>query len=80
MPEERLFKTDAVRSRADIADVLADAATQIEGGTVELADGDQTETVSIPEEPTLEVELERVTDSETGEGYYELEYEVRWSV
>ena len=27
----------------------------------------------------LEVELERLTDSETGERRYELEYEIRWT-
>jgi len=80
MPEEALFKTEEARTRGEIATVLSDAADQIEGGTVELTDAGKTETVTIPEDPTLEVELERVTDSETGEGYYELEYEITWPV
>jgi len=80
MPEEVLFKTEAARARDDVAAVLADAAAQIEGGSVDLSDDGQTESVAIPEEPTLEVELERVTDSETGAGYYELEYEITWPV
>ncbi|MFC7116675.1 amphi-Trp domain-containing protein [Natronoarchaeum sp. GCM10025703] len=40
---------------------------------------DQSETVTVPEEPTFEVELERLTDSETGEQRYELEYELHWT-
>jgi len=37
------------------------------------------QTVTVPERPRFEVELERLTDSETGEQRYELEYEIRWT-
>ncbi|MGM0592564.1 MAG: amphi-Trp domain-containing protein [Halobacteriota archaeon] len=80
MPEEVLFKTEGAQPRSEIASVLTGAAEEIEAGSVTLGDGDTTETVTIPEEATFEVELERVTDSETGEGYYELEYELQWTV
>lgn len=79
MPEEQLFKTEESHTRVEIAEVLLSAAEQIEAGTVELADASTTQRVDIPESPTLEVELERLTDSETGEQRYELEYELRWS-
>lgn len=78
MPEEVLFKTEEPRSRAEIAETLV-AAEEIEAGTVHLdGDGDAT-TVEIPDTPLFEVELERLTDSETGEERYELEYEIRWT-
>lgn len=79
MPEEQLFKTEASTKRSEIAQMLVDAADQIESGTVTLESTDQEASVSIPDEPRFEVELERLTDSETGEQRYELEYEVRWT-
>lgn len=79
MPEEQLFKTEEVHTRAEIAQVLAAAAEQIDSGTVTLEGGTEEQSVSIPDEPTFEIELERLTDSETGEQRYELEYELRWT-
>lgn len=79
MPEEQLFKTEESRSRAEIADALVAAAEQIETGTVTLESGTDSQEVTVPESSQFEVELERLTDSETGEQRYELEYEVRWS-
>ncbi|MEF8841280.1 MAG: amphi-Trp domain-containing protein [Haloarculaceae archaeon] len=79
MPEEQLFKTEEAHTRAEIAQALAEAAEQIESGTVALESATQEQSVSIPEEPTFEVELERLTDSETGEQRYELEYELHWT-
>ena len=79
MPEEVLFKTEEPMSRAEIAEALVAAAEEIEAGTVHLdGDGGGT-TVEIPDTPLFEVELERLTDSETGEERYELEYEIRWT-
>lgn len=79
MPEEQLFKTEEPQTRSEIAQTLASAAEQIETGTVHLESTDQKHTVTIPDEPTFEVELERVTDSETGEQRFELEYELSWT-
>ncbi|MFW5917082.1 MAG: amphi-Trp domain-containing protein [Halorubrum sp.] len=79
MPEEQLFKSEEEVPRTEIADALRDAATQIESGDVTLASGGDERRVSIPERPRFEVELERLTDSETGEQRYELEYEIRWT-
>jgi amphi-Trp domain-containing protein len=79
MPEEQLFKTENPQTRSEIAETLAVAAEEIESGTVQLSGPEQEREVTVPEEPTLEVELERLTDSETGEQRYELEYEISWS-
>lgn len=79
MPEEELFKTEAKRPRAEIAEALVAAAEGIESGTVDLESETDRRAVSVPERPRFEVELERLTDSETGEQRYELEYEIRWT-
>lgn len=79
MPEEVLFKTEDERSRAEIAEALAEAADEIRDGTVRLESATGTRAVTIPENPRFEVELERLTDSETGAERYELEYEIRWT-
>jgi len=79
MPEEELFKTEDTRARTEIAEALVAAAEEIDGGTVHLESATDEHAVTIPDEPLFEVELERLTDSETGERRYELEYEIRWT-
>jgi amphi-Trp domain-containing protein len=79
MPEEELFKTEELQTRDAIADALVDAADQIRTGNVGLEGTTDTQHVTVPDEATFEVELERLTSSETGEQRYELEYEIRWT-
>lgn len=79
MPEEQLFKTEEPTTRSEIADRLVSTAEQLETGSVRLEGPGEERTVSVPEEPTFEVELKRVTDSETGEQYFELEFELSWT-
>ena len=79
MPEEVLFKTEAEVARTEVAEALRDAADQIESGDVQLTSDTEDQTVTVPEQPLFEVELERLTDSETGTQQYELEYEIRWT-
>ena len=79
MPEEVLFKTETEVTRTEVADALRDAAAQIESGDVQLTSDTEDQTVTVPERPRFEVELERLTDSETGNERYELEYEIRWT-
>ncbi len=79
MPEEELFNTEETVPRTEIAAALLDAAEQIESGTVQLKSETEERDVTIPENPRFEVELERDTDSETGEQRYELEYELGWT-
>jgi len=79
MPEEQLFKTERQATRSEIADALRDAADQLESEEVRLVSDTEEQTIAVPETPRFEVELERLTDSETGEQRYELEYEIRWT-
>lgn len=79
MPEEVLFKTENHTTRTEIAEALRTAAEQIESGAVQLVSDTEERTISVPENPQFETELERLTDSETGEKRYELEYEIRWT-
>jgi amphi-Trp domain-containing protein len=79
MPEEELFKTEKRVSRGRIAEALRGAAEQIESGDVQLASDTKELAVTVPESTRFETELERLTDSETGEQRYELEYELRWT-
>ncbi len=79
MPEEQLFKTEREVPRAEIAGILRDAADQIESGNVTLTSNTEEQTVTVPEDSRFEIELERDTDSETGEQRYELEYELGWT-
>lgn len=79
MPGEELFKTGEEVPRTGIAEALRDAADQIESGDVTLVSDTEEQAVIVPERPRFEVELERLTDSETGEQRYELEYEIRWT-
>jgi amphi-Trp domain-containing protein len=79
MPEEQLFKDEEQVPRTEIANALRDAADGLESGSVRLVGAPDEQTVSVPERPRFEVELERLTDSETGDERYELEYEIRWT-
>lgn len=77
MPEEQLFKTEKQISRTEIAEALRDAAEQVESGDVQLVSDTEELVVTLPDSPRFE--LERLTDSESGEQRYELEYEIRWT-
>ena len=79
MPEEELFKTEEELPRTEVAEVLREAADQIESGDVTLVSDAEEQIATVPERPRFEIELERLTDSETGEQRYELEYEIRWT-
>lgn len=79
MPEDVLFKTEDAIPRTEIAEALRDAAEKIESGEVTLMSDTEEQSVTVPDRPRFEVELERLTDSETGEQRYELEYEIRWT-
>jgi len=79
MPEEQLFKTDKQVRRPDIARLLRDVADQLDSGEVTLESDAETRRVTVPESPRPAVELERLTDSETGDQRYELEHEIRWT-
>ncbi|WP_049925029.1 amphi-Trp domain-containing protein [Halopiger goleimassiliensis] len=77
MPVEVLFKTEERTTRSERAETLRDAADRIESREVTLGSASEERTEIVPERPRFEVELERLTDSETGDRRYELEYEIR---
>lgn len=79
MPEEQLFKSEKRTTRTEIAETLRGTADQIETGDLQLVSDTTERTIAVPERPQFEIELERLTDSETGEQRYELEYEIRWT-
>jgi amphi-Trp domain-containing protein len=79
MPEEVLFKSEQTVTKAEITTALRTVADQLESGDVRLESDAEDRTVAVPEHPLFETELERLTDSETGEQRYELEYEIRWT-
>lgn len=78
MPEEGLFETEEQVTRTEIAEAFRDAVNQIGSGDVQLTSDTDEQIVTVPESPRYEVELERLTDSETGDQRYDLEYESRW--
>lgn len=79
MPEEELFKSEEQVPRTKVAEALRESADQIESGDVHLTNETDNVVVTVPETPRFETELERLTDSETGDQRYELEYEIRWT-
>ncbi len=79
MPEEVLFKSDELLPRRKIAEQLRAAADEVGSGDVLLEASEESVDVSVPAKSLFEVKLERLTDSETGEERYELEYEIRWT-
>lgn len=79
MLEQQLFEPEEQTACAEIADALHEAANRIETRSVELCSREAKQTGSLLEMSRFEVELKRLTDSETGEQRYELEYELRWT-
>jgi amphi-Trp domain-containing protein len=79
MQEETQFKSDSELSRMKIAIALRKAADHIEFGEVRFESEDGDLRIPVPERSQFEVELASLTDSETGEQRYDLEYEIKWS-
>ncbi|HKJ60255.1 MAG TPA: amphi-Trp domain-containing protein [Halobacteriales archaeon] len=79
MPEEVLLKTEELVPRMAIPEAFGEAPDQLESGDVQLVSDTEEQNVSVPKSPQFEVELERLTDSETGDQRYELEYETGWT-
>jgi amphi-Trp domain-containing protein len=79
MPEETIFATESVESRESIAASLRAVADKLEAGEpVTLAAGDESVSLSVPQQATFEVQVER----ETGGGAEErsVEFEIEWDV
>jgi amphi-Trp domain-containing protein len=78
MPEETLFTSESVQSRADIAAYLRQVADTLEaGGEITLRAGGESITMNPPESLTFEVEAER--EGPTGQpGELSIEFELEW--
>lgn len=78
MPEEVLFKSEQVQTRADIATYLETVAGKLrEGGSITLRSGDESVTLDPPEQPTFEVKAEREGPVD-GPGELSIEFELEW--
>jgi amphi-Trp domain-containing protein len=78
MPEEVLFSSESVRTRAEIAAYLRNVADSLEaGGEVTLNAGDQSISISPPDSAEFEVEVEREGPA-SGSGELSLELEIEW--
>lgn len=79
MPEETIFRVSSRRTQEDIADSLRMLAEKLEKGEdVTLsADGEST-TLTVPEEPRFEIEVEREIPSSGGQTETSIEVELEW--
>ena len=79
MPEEVLFKTEARKSRGEMATYLRSVADKLDGdGIVSLSAGEQSVDLSVPDAAEFEVKVERETPSGGGTGELSLELEIEW--
>ena len=78
MPEEVLFNTESVQTRAEIASYLRNVADILEqGGAITLKAGAESTTMDPPERPTFEVKAER-EGPVNGAGELSIEFELEW--
>jgi amphi-Trp domain-containing protein len=75
--DEVLFDSRETKSRMDVSDFLANLASAMKQGTLELHEGDQNVSMSLPDELNVEVELDEDTDDPEKVGH-SLEIEIEW--
>jgi amphi-Trp domain-containing protein len=75
--DEVLFESRETRDRADVADFLQNLASAIRQGTLELHEGDQNVSKSLPDQMGIEVELGQDTDDPDSVGH-SLEIQIEW--
>ncbi|CQH64103.1 uncharacterized protein HHUB_4278 (plasmid) [Halobacterium hubeiense] len=79
MPEETIFRVSSRRTQDDIADSLRTLAEKLETGEdVTLSTDDESTTVTVPDEPRFEVEVEQEIPSSGGQTETSIEVEVEW--
>jgi len=79
MPEEVLFKTEAMRTRADVAQYLRTVADRLDDGdSLTLTAGNDSVTMDPPERVEFEVKAERETNTGASEGELSIEFELEW--
>ncbi|MGM0590397.1 MAG: amphi-Trp domain-containing protein [Halobacteriota archaeon] len=78
MPEDVLFESESVQTRAEIASYLRNVAAALDGGDpISLKAGSASETVTPPARPTFEVKVEREGPTD-GSGTLSIEFELEW--
>ena len=78
MPEEVLFNTESVQTRAEIASYFRNVADILEqGSAITLKAGAESTTMDPPERPTFEVKAER-EGPVNGAGELSIEFELEW--
>lgn len=79
MPEEVLFESESVQSRAEVAGYLRAVADNLDAGEpVTLRAGGETVTLDPPASVTFEAKAER-EGSTDGTGELSLEFELEWA-
>ena len=78
MPETVLFESEQVQQRADIAAYLRSVADSLEkGDSITLQAGENSTTITPPEQLTFEVKVER-EGPEDSPGELSVEFELEW--
>ena len=76
--DEVLFSSREVRDRADVVAFLRNLASAMEQGALELHEGEQKVSMSLPGQLDIEVELDEDTDDPEKVGH-SLEIEIEWT-
>ncbi|MFC7176957.1 amphi-Trp domain-containing protein [Halosegnis marinus] len=78
MPEEVLFESESMRSRAEVAAYLRRVADKLDGGEpLTLSAGSQSVTMDPPERVEFEVKAEREGPADAA-GELSVEFELEW--
>lgn len=78
MPEEVLFQSEGSQSRTEIASYLRRVAEILEtGDDLTLTAGEQSVTITPPDESTFEVKVEREGPADSP-GELSIEFEIEW--
>lgn len=79
MPEETIFRVSSARGRTEIADYLQTLADELDtDGQITFSADTQSTTVSVPEQPDFEVEVEQETPTDGGPTETSVELEIEW--
>lgn len=75
--ETRLFKSQEKKNRADVSTFLHQLADKVSQGTIILSKGSDELTLQIPEDLTLEIQVENEEKKKKGI-QHSLEVEIKW--
>lgn len=75
--ETRLFKSQEKKNRADVSTFLHQLADKVSQGTIILSKGSDELTLQIPEDLTLEIQVENEEKKKKGV-QHSLEVEIKW--